>query len=81
MYALTHTHLISISFVLSACVCFVLFSFKNVLSHKMAKPSSAIPSREKLEKTLIPQLKQYVLTDKLGSGSYSTVYKAFNKVG
>ena len=27
-----------------------------------------------------PQLKNYVITDRLGSGTYATVYKAYRKV-
>ena len=27
-----------------------------------------------------PQLKDYVMTDRLGSGTYATVYKAYKKV-
>lgn len=27
-----------------------------------------------------PQLKDYILTDKIGSGTYATVFKAFRKV-
>lgn len=44
----------------------------------MAKPSSAKPVVA--TQTVVPQLKQYVLTEKLGSGSYATVYKAYKKV-
>jgi len=29
---------------------------------------------------VVPQLKDFVLTEKLGSGTYATVYKAFKKV-
>ena len=30
--------------------------------------------------SVVPQLKDFVLTEKLGSGTYATVYKAFKKV-
>ena len=29
---------------------------------------------------LVPELKGFVLTDKLGSGTYATVYKSYKKV-
>ena len=29
---------------------------------------------------LVPELKGFVLTEKLGSGTYATVYKAYKKV-
>ena len=44
----------------------------------MARPSSA--KQAVVTQTVVPQLKQYVLTEKLGSGSYATVYKAYKKV-
>ena len=44
----------------------------------MARPSSA--KQVIATQTVVPQLKQYVLTEKLGSGSYATVYKAYKKV-
>ena len=44
----------------------------------MARPSSA--NQVVATQTVVPQLKQYVLTEKLGSGSYATVYKAYKKV-
>lgn len=44
----------------------------------MAKPSSA---NQAVPQTVVPQLKQYILTEKLGSGSYATVYKAYKKTG
>ena len=31
-------------------------------------------------RSVVPQLKDFVLTEKLGSGTYATVYKAFKKV-
>ncbi|ESP01247.1 hypothetical protein LOTGIDRAFT_230621 [Lottia gigantea] len=39
-----------------------------------SRPSSA-------KNTVIPQLKDYVFTEKLGSGTYATVYKAYRKTG
>ncbi|KAL8595819.1 hypothetical protein ACOMHN_012237 [Nucella lapillus] len=45
----------------------------------MARPSSA--KQTVVQQTVVPQLKQYVLTEKLGSGSYATVYKAYKKTG
>ncbi|XP_046549877.1 serine/threonine-protein kinase ULK3-like [Haliotis rubra] len=39
----------------------------------MAKSSSA--------STAVPNLKDYVFTEKLGSGTYATVYKAYRKIG
>ncbi|XP_076465015.1 serine/threonine-protein kinase ULK3-like [Babylonia areolata] len=45
----------------------------------MARPSSAKPTA--VQPSVVPQLKQYVLTEKLGSGSYANVYKAYKKTG
>ncbi|XP_070210335.1 serine/threonine-protein kinase ULK3-like [Littorina saxatilis] len=45
----------------------------------MARPSSA--KQNVVQQTVVPQLKQYVLTEKIGSGSYATVYKAYKKTG
>ncbi|KAK7477825.1 hypothetical protein BaRGS_00030903, partial [Batillaria attramentaria] len=42
----------------------------------MARPSSAQQTQ-----TVVPTLKQYVIAEKLGSGSYATVYKAYKKTG
>ncbi|XP_041370529.1 serine/threonine-protein kinase ULK3-like [Gigantopelta aegis] len=41
----------------------------------MARPSSASSS------PVVPKLKEYIFTDKLGSGTYATVYKAYKKTG
>jgi len=32
-------------------------------------------------RSVVPELKDFVLTERLGSGTYATVYKAFKKVG
>ena len=37
----------------------------------MAAPTSSVPQ---------PKLKEYIFTDKLGSGTYATVFKAYRKV-
>lgn len=41
-----------------------------------AGPASGRPSTQPPP----PQLKDYILTDKIGSGTYATVFKAFRKV-
>ncbi|XP_053405951.1 serine/threonine-protein kinase ULK3-like isoform X1 [Mercenaria mercenaria] len=46
----------------------------------MARPSSAArPSSNSL--SVVPKLKEFVFTEKLGSGTYATVYKAYRKSG
>jgi len=45
------------------------------------RPSSSRPGSSRPNSAVAPRLKDYVLTEKLGSGTYATVYKAYKKVG
>lgn len=49
----------------------------------MARPSSARPASacRSNSLTVAPKLKEFVFTEKLGSGTYATVYKAYRKSG
>ena len=50
---------------------------------KMSRPSSSRPTTSRpasASHTLLPSLKGFVFTEKLGSGTYATVYKAYRKV-
>lgn len=46
----------------------------------MASSKASSASRPSSAKVPAPKLKEFVFTDKLGSGSYATVYKAYRKV-
>ena len=46
-------------------------------AHQSSKPSS---SRLSTPSTPTPRPKDFILTEKLGSGTYATVYKAYRKV-
>ena len=48
---------------------------------EMSRPTSSRPSSAKPNTVaVLPNLKGFVFTEKLGSGTYATVYKAYKKV-
>ncbi|KAK3610251.1 hypothetical protein CHS0354_022315 [Potamilus streckersoni] len=52
----------------------------------MSRPSTCIPNSSSSSKpsgglSIVPKLREFVFTEKLGSGSYATVYKAYRKGG
>ncbi|XP_061174418.1 serine/threonine-protein kinase ULK3-like [Saccostrea echinata] len=47
----------------------------------MSRPTSGRPISAKPVPVVVPKLSGYVFTEKLGSGTYATVYKAYRKSG
>lgn len=48
---------------------------------EMSRPTNSRPSSAKPNTVaVLPNLKGFVFTEKLGSGTYATVYKAYKKV-
>lgn len=46
----------------------------------MSRPTSGRPSTAKSVAVIVPKLSGFVFTEKLGSGTYAVVYKAYRKV-
>lgn len=46
----------------------------------MSRPTSGRPSTAKCVAVIVPKLSGFVFTEKLGSGTYAIVYKAYRKV-
>lgn len=46
----------------------------------MSRPTSGRPSTAKSVAIIVPKLSGFVFTEKLGSGTYAVVYKAYRKV-